>query len=782
MKLFLRKGEKKGAAKRAIPHSLWGERQSEAFFRKVFSLKVKPEKAVLRIFVDTGYELYLNARFVAGVDEWSNTRDYDVAAFLRAGQNIIAVKAMNHGGHRGFSLELSVFPRQGGVVSVISGASWRTFPEERWGWKARDYDAAGWKKPRVLFLQQAGAEQWKGRPGDNPAKVIPNLACTPFFHGGCPKCVDSPFFEAKKSPAETPRAVFDIIGREYQRNLDDFPPAIMFPAKIVEAHPGNGSLKNVAGILARRGPGMKIAAPHSFGGPSLIVDFGRETVGYLRLRTISESGVGLKLFFGETLTECFHFPPRVTLLYRMLTEDVAVAPGRQEWESNNRQGFRFVRIEFVNGRPPVEIQALSVRTSIYPVTNKGYFACSDPLLNKIWETGRRTLHLCMQEYYLDAIKRDRFLWVGDTRMEALINYYIFGDQELFRYSWKKIAETQYRDGGIPSSLGEGASMIWDYVAWWLIALVDYRLHTGDLKFAASLKENIVKAMDWLISKSGRDGLINVPANKTEGWMCVLNNKRGKDVLMNSLFHRSLRGVSEIMGDFGDLVRASKYGRLAQKTGKSLNRLQARAGTQTFREDHLASGSLGGFEIIEAFFKNRQPEEGLRFIREFWGPAIAAGSDTFWEGPVKDTGGRIDEKQVWTRDNYISRCHGWTAGPTYALLSEVAGIKPTRPGFAAFDVKPQLGKLAFVKGVVPTPRGLIAVAVKRGAGRLDETILVPKGCRARIGLPKLSNQTVQLNGKRLTGKRRAPIKLVAEADYLFVELRKPGLYVFRVDFN
>ena len=119
--------------------------------------------------------------------------------------------------------------------------------------------------------------------------------------------------------------------------------------------------------------------------------------------------------------------------------------GVQEYESRQRVGFRFVRIELFDTPQGAELSEFSVRASLYPVSYRGYFHCSDPLLNRIWEAGRKTLHLCMQEYYLDGVKRDRFLWVGDTRAEALYNYYLFGDQELFRFCWEEIASVQYAD-------------------------------------------------------------------------------------------------------------------------------------------------------------------------------------------------------------------------------------------------------------------------------------------------------------------------------------------------
>ena len=46
------------------------------------------------------------------------------------------------------------------------------------------------------------------------------------------------------------------------------------------------------------------------------------------------------------------------------------------------------------------------------VPYRGKFCCSDELLNRIWMTGAYTVHLNMQEYLWDGIKRDRLVRVG----------------------------------------------------------------------------------------------------------------------------------------------------------------------------------------------------------------------------------------------------------------------------------------------------------------------------------------------------------------------------------
>ncbi|MEI8247421.1 MAG: family 78 glycoside hydrolase catalytic domain [Lentisphaerota bacterium] len=753
------------------PKNLWGSRKDSGFLRKRFKLNALPASAFMRIFVDTGYELYFNGRFIAGVDEWNNARDYDVLPYLVAGNNLIAVKLLNHGGHRGFAFELNVYAE----TIVVSDASWTAAPEERWGWKTLEFDDTKWDKARVLNLEQSGDRQWNGQPGDGEVKLVPNLDCSVFFNSSIPKCSDSPFFHSQKFDEKVPPEVLDIIGQEYQDSINLFPAEVLFPVKIYDACSGNGMLENAEGILGKSGHPLIAVAPRSFGGPSVIVDFGEETAGFLRLKTKSEGNVHLRLLYGETLNECYHLPSRDMLLRQMVTENVNICSGHQEWESNSRQGFRFVKVEFEDCLLPVEVEAIAVRASIYQTPYAGYFSCSDVLLNKIWQSGRRTLHLCMQEYYLDGIKRDRFLWTGDTRLEALINYYAFGDTALFKYCWKKLAEVQYADGAIPSVYGLGAPVLWDYVAWWLIAFDDYYLHTGDIEFPRVMKTSIIRAIDWMISKSGEDGLIDVPVNKTEGWMCVLNKQSGRDLMLNFLFYRSLRTVANLMHETGETALAKYYEGLAGQTMDAFNKLQNSPGLKVFAPSfgHLASGAIEGFEVIESHFRNNRDIEGINFIREYWGDMIKSGGDTLWEAPIKSSGFRIDK--IGDGFDSLSRCHGWTAGPTYALLSEVLGIKPITPGFKEFEVKPQFGDLTFARGVVPTPAGFIVACFKKENHYFGGVLHIPNECRAKIGLPFSGrNAKIVVDGQN--------INFELDNGFAWFAIDKPGTHSLKIEWE
>ena len=755
------------------PKCIWGAGKIENCFRKKFIIEKAVKKAVLRIFCDTGYELFLNGRLVALVDEWSNMRDYDVTPFMAKGENIAAIKGLNHAGHRGLAFELSVSMKGGNTISVVSNAQWKTIPEERWGWKEAVFDDSSWRSATEIPNATIGSEQWKKRPGSDPSKIIPYLTCSQFFTGPIPKCAPgTPFYSLKREKVSEPPAILKITGAEYLTNLNAFPKSVLRPVKIADVFAGNGSVSGAKSLLsAGENKCAKINAKELAGGPHIILDFGEEIAGYLRMRIASAGFSHASLHYGETLAECLHLPPRTALLTRMITEEYEIAPGTREMESIVRQGFRFVKIEFSKCESEVELSEVSVKTSSYPVNYLGWFSCSDSSLNEIWQAARKTLHLCMQEYYLDGIKRDRFMWVGDTRLEALINYYLFGDAELFKYCWRGAAASQYNDGGIPSAFGEGMSILWDYVAWWIIALQDYYLHTGDKKFIREMTSHAGKAAEWLISRSDpADGLISIPDEKGHNWFYTLNGMKGKDPEFNGFFLRALLAAAEMAEVTGEKTLAKKYRKQAAKTEKALAKLP-----KPVYDVSTISNSLASFDLTEAMFRDGMAAEALEFIKARWKPMLDCGGISFFECLPVEKISNFCEKKKWDKYMWGSHCHGWTAGPALSLQAEVAGIKPVLPGFTFFEVKPQLGGLESVKAVVPSPSGLIAVSMCVKDGIFEETLFIPEGCKAKVFLPKLKKKfKVFADGKEVKSSKYD----LTDPDYICLDITTPGSHSFR----
>lgn len=677
--------------------NVWGNNPQENFFRQKVTLAAAPKMAYARIFVDTGYELFINGRFVAAVDEWSNTRDYNVRQFLYAGENQIAIHALNHGGHRGLAFELVV---DGETVSVTN-KDWKAENQEKWGWTLPDYNDDAWGQANELDLSAAGLPQWWTKPGSNPELIVPALDSSQFFIGAIPKTCASPYWTAKKPDFTPDENVVKLLGEDYKSyaTTPNLPP-IMDYAKIVD---------NTA---ETEGIGIRIASTERYTGPSFIVDFGRETVGFFRLRIRSDAAVSVRLHYGESIDEAANEPRREVNTCRMLTEEYRLFSGEHEFESRTRVGFRYVRVEFYDCAAPVYTDGFSVRTATYPVAKRGYFACSDADISKLWQMSARTLHYCMQEYYLDAIKRDRFLWTGDARLEVLFNYYLFADTDLFEFCWDELAKTQYPNGAIPSSYGVGLSMLWDYVAWYIIAFYDHYMYTGRTDFALKHIKTMERATDFLAGLADETGMINVPENPMgKLWMVELNAFVGYDPYLNWLYLRSLETAALFAEMAGNGEKANGYTEKADKIRPAVEKMLSDGELTKYFDatEHIQIQ----YEQAEQSVLRGDIDAMLARLRKYWVCMLTSNSDTVHEGSYRI--GILDsiEEHHDEKPMYASFCHGWAAACTSLMPMGIAGIKIVEPGFKKVEIAPVTDKFETFSCAVPTPYGEIAVQWKDG---------------------------------------------------------------------
>lgn len=691
--------------------NIWSNNHWEGFFRKQVVINKMPENAYARIYVDPAYEFFINGRFVAEVSEHCNTRDYNVKVFLKEGVNQIAVHGLNQGGHRGFVFELCI----DGEIVVTSNGDWKSADHEEWGWMLEEFDDSNWDNANELNLSAAGETMWWDKPGENPDWIIPTLDASQFFRGNIPKSCSSPYWTAKEVYYTPDKNTAEVLGEEYE----EFAKTPHLP----KIYTDYTILQNTA----READGkIVVDKTERYTGPSFIVDLGHEVVGFFRMKLSSEGNMSFRLYYGETLDEAMYEPVHHTCENRMLREEYHLFNGTQEFEARTRVAYRFVRVEFFDCEKPVTAEMFSTRTTLYPVARKGYFVCDDEEMTKLWEMGERTLHFCMQEYYLDAPKRDRFLWTGDSRMHALINYYTFGDTALFEYCWDELAKIQRPDGGICSAYGDNCSMLWDYVAWYIIAFYDYYMFTGNKDFFVKHKVSIEKATDYLTSLTNENGVIDIPENPLgKLWMVVLNEYVGVDPYLNELYLRCLETTKLVEELSGDSEMEAKYAALIKKTAPEVEKLLADERMIKEFDDTLHTQLQ--YELAEQSLLNGKIDDMIARIRKCWCPMTHFGADCLLEGTWFDSySQRIDEHRT-DKPFFGSYCHAWTAAATVLLPMGVAGITPTAPGFETVDIKPQANVFGKFKCAVPTPKGVIAV--KYEGGKLEYAI--PNGITAKV---------------------------------------------------
>ena len=155
--------------------------------------------------------------------------------------------------------------------------------------------------------------------------------------------------------------------------------------------------------------------------PMIILDFGKEIQGGLEIVTAINNEIKMgkvRIRFGESVSETMSNVGEKGATNDHAMRDFIVAlPWLGRIEVGN-SGFRFVSIQLIDPNVKLEIKEVNAIFTFRDIPYLGSFKCNDERLNKIWMTGAYTVHLNMQDYLWDGIKRDRLVWVGDLHPEV----------------------------------------------------------------------------------------------------------------------------------------------------------------------------------------------------------------------------------------------------------------------------------------------------------------------------------------------------------------------------
>ena len=166
---------------------------------------------------------------------------------------------------------------------------------------------------------------------------------------------------------------------------------------------------------------------------TIILDFGREIHGGVEIvvpRGNRNPAGKVRIRFGESVAETMSDIGENGSTNDHAMRDFEITLpwlGRLEV---GESGFRFIRIDLVDPNATLLIKEISAVFRYRDIPYLGSFACNDERLNEIWMTGAYTVHLNMQEYLWDGIKRDRLVWIGDMHPEVMTINSVFGYNEV----------------------------------------------------------------------------------------------------------------------------------------------------------------------------------------------------------------------------------------------------------------------------------------------------------------------------------------------------------------
>ncbi|HZG56210.1 amylo-alpha-1,6-glucosidase [Paenibacillus sp.] len=476
-----------------------------------------------------------------------------------------------------------------------------------------------------------------------------------------------------------------------------------------------------------------------------LLDFGRETFGYLRFRGVSGDGT-VSIFYGESLAEATS-PDECVNVDRF---EAAKAWDGEDGTYALREPKAF-RYAWVHADPGVRWERVDMLYEYVPVSYRGAFVCSDPKLNEIYDMSLYTLHLNTREFFLDGIKRDRWVWSGDAYQAFLMNYYSFFDLDVTR---RTLVALRGKD-----PLTRHLNTILDYSLYWLISLYDYYLYTGDGEFIRQYYDRAESLLAYCLQQRDEEGFV---VGRPQDWVFIdwadFRND-GAVSTIQILLARSLEAMSAFAALQGDEEAAASYGALAKETAAKTLRLfwddekggllhhRVNGETMPTLTKHASMFAMTyGYlspERRESVVRNVMLNPDVPIIRtpymrfhelaalcesgahdvvrqellSYWGGMIELGATTFWEEYDPSLEGDAHYGMYGVKFGK-SLCHAWGAGPVYLMGKYFLGVAPTSPGYATYRIAPNLGGLEWMKGKVPTGAGDVSVEMDRTTIRVS----------------------------------------------------------------
>ncbi|MFA6126978.1 MAG: alpha-L-rhamnosidase C-terminal domain-containing protein [Bacteroidales bacterium] len=493
---------------------------------------------------------------------------------------------------------------------------------------------------------------------------------------------------------------------------------------------------------------------------SMILDFGKELQGAIQIITGitgSKKPVKVRVRLGESVSETgseIGEGSTATNDHAMRDFELTL-PWLGKIEMGN-SGFRFVRIDLLGENSTACLKEISAISIYRDIPYLGSFTCNDPLLNKIWLTGAYTVHLNMQEFLWDGIKRDRLVWVGDMHPEVRTILSVFGNSEVIPKSLDQVRDI--------TPVTEWMNGISSYSMWWVIIHRDYYNHNGNLAYLKEQQVYLTALLMKFCSMVDENGKEKLDGNRFLDWPSS-PDKGAVDAGYQGLLLMTLKAGAELIGILGDKTTEKlcldKIKPMSGITFPEVKSKQAAAlislanlmppleADKILAKDGARNVStFYGYYMLQARAKAGSYTDALNLIREYWGGMISLGATTFWEDFNIDwlsNAGRIDElpngRQVDVHKTYgdfcykgyrHSFCHGWASGPTAYLSEYVLGVHILEPGCRNIRIEPHMGDLQWVEGTYPTPFGVIKIRhEKQFDGTVKTIYTAPKGIFVEI---------------------------------------------------
>jgi alpha-L-rhamnosidase len=442
--------------------------------------------------------------------------------------------------------------------------------------------------------------------------------------------------------------------------------------------------------------------------------------------------------------------------------------------------FRWIEVEGVDDDFPFErIRRRAAFSSTWD-DNAASFACSEPLLNEIWELCRYSIKATtFAGVYVDG-DRERIPYEGDAYLNQLSHFATDTDVTMARRTFDWLME----NGTWPTEWSP--HMVFMASAEWM--------HSGDTAWLAHRYESL--KTKTLLHRAGDDGLVRSdqqdrsrhdlvdwPQKERDGFVFTEVN-----TVVNAFHLQALAEMEAMARGLGKQDEAEAFAAQRELAFASFQNTLFdeeaglyRDGIDTdhssvhanffplafglvpdahrdrvvrwLREQPMRCSVYAAQYLLEGLFASDAGETAMQLILadgdRSWKHMLESGTTITWEAWEM----KYKPNQDWN--------HAWGAAPANLLPRFVLGATAATPGWQTATIRPCPSGLAFARGTVPTPRGPIAIDWNNEeAFRLSLTL--PEGMTGNVELPATDgSRGVTANGEPIAATRQGDRWIVTE---------------------
>jgi len=328
---------------------------------------------------------------------------------------------------------------------------------------------------------------------------------------------------------------------------------------------------------------------------SVMLDFGKEISGRLKVDSTSSTVVHLQMSLGETLQEA-------TPDFSMIGPRNLVVPAG-ETAYGPVTAFRYAQVVYLDGTDAAKslrIQADEVFRNV-PVVKQ--YQNPDALLTQIWQTSVYTAQLGMQTEFWDAPKRDRVPYSADLYVSARTARAAFGSatEPIVKYTLEDLVKRVCIVNG-RATTGQDINCIPSFNAWWILDLSDLYRSNGDVAYLASQRENLKAILDRMQTQLQNGLFADDPSTFLfADWSPGMYHFAGQTApeaakITTMIYYMAFREATFLFGEIGDAPSAASYAAIAAAIKTDAGAAYFDTGTGTFG-DRMQSNAMAVFSGI-----------------------------------------------------------------------------------------------------------------------------------------------------------------------------------------